>query len=203
MYASEPETRPVPEVKKRSSAALPWIIVGAVAVVALVVALVFVNSLTNDSEEAPKPTETTSEPTTTAPTSEAPTEEPAPEPEEPTTAEPPKVDVGETYPMDISYADISIVAPAKLNPNAWYVAGTDNDQVMFHSTLMGTFPESCADMRSVEGKSPWGIQREADGTWSVIRPTTSCAAAPELYDEVWGLLQSIADSATPLEGGGA
>lgn len=201
-YSNEPPTAPVPEVKKRSGKALPWIIVGAVAVIALIVALVFVNNATGDTQETPAPTETTTEEPTTEPATETPSEEPSEEPETPTATEAPKVDVGGTYPLDISYAGISVLAPSKLNPNAWYVPGT-GDEVMFHSTLMGTFPASCADMRSVEGKSPWGIKKDASGKWTVIRPATSCAAAPELYDEVWGLVQSIADSAKPLAAGDA
>lgn len=201
-YSSEPPTAPVPEIKKRSGKALPWIIVGAVAVVALIVALVLVNNASGNSSESPAPSETTSEEPSQEPTTDTPSEEPDSEPESPAATEAPKVDVGETYPLDISYAGISVVAPSKLNPNAWYVPGA-GDEVMFHSTLMGTFPASCADMRSVEGKSPWGIQKQADGTWMAVRPATSCAAAPDLYNEVWGLVQSIADSATPLEGGGA
>lgn len=190
---------PVPEVQKRGGAFLPWIIVSVVAVAALVGALVFVNLNANGGGDG-EPAGTTTEQPSDTPTTDEPSETPSEEPEAPEATEAPTVAIGDTYSMDISYAGISIQGPAKLNPNAWYVPTAENDEVMFHAALMGTFPDSCAEMRSVEGKSPWGIRKEADGSWSVIRPGTGCAAAPELYGEVWGLMQSIADSAKPLDG---
>jgi len=39
------------------------------------------------------------------------------------------------------------------------------------------------------------MTRAADGTFTVLRPEQSCAAAPELYDEVWGLVAAMAESA--------
>lgn len=197
-FPQEPATQPVPEVKKRGGMLLPWIIVAVVAIAALVGALVFVNMNTSKAGDK-EPTGTSTEQPSDQPTTDAPSETPSEEPETPEVTEAPAVDVGETYPMEISYAGIEIQGPAKLNPNAWYVPTQTGDEVMFHAAVMGSFPDSCADMRSVEGKSPWGIRKEADGTWSVIRPGDGCAAAPELYNEVWGLMQAVADSAKPLE----
>lgn len=193
----EPPTRPVPAERKRSQAALPWIIIAAVAVLALVGALIAVNALRGDDapvEEttaapAPSPTETDG----------AETEAPAPTPEEPETEEAPKVDVGANpISMPISFAGISVESSQKLTNPQWFYHAGPPERVMFESGLMNSFPDSCSAMRSPEGQSPWGIEKGEGDTWTVVRPEGTCTADTELYDEVWGLMQAVADSAKPL-----
>lgn len=190
-------TQPVPAKQQRSNTALPWIIVAAVAVLALVGALLVVNSLRDDD---PKPEETSEAAPTPAPTpGEETTTAPEPTPEEPEEPEVPVVDVGPNpISMPISFAGISVESSQKLTSPQWFYHAGPPERVMFESGLMNSFPDSCAAMRSPVGQSPWGIEKGEDDTWTVVRPEGTCAADPELYDEVWGLMQAVADSAKPL-----
>ena len=197
--ADDVPTGPVRSGRGGMAKALPWIVIGAVAVIALIVALVFVNSTRAGDEPTTTPTAPTTEPTTKP---VEPTEEPEEEPEEEAqdSDEAPRVDVGPNpIQMNVDPAGISIETSTKLGEYpGWYVVNDPQLSVMLHTNLMGSFPESCSAMRSVEGKSPWGIAKGEDGKWTVIRPEGSCAADPKLYDEVWGLMQGVADSAKPL-----
>src|SRR5690606_10679506 len=131
--------------------------------------------------------------------SDTPTDEPSEEPgEEPAPDEAPAVDVGSTFPMEISYAGITVDVSQQLTNVEWFYQAGPPERVLIQSGLMNSFPDSCAAMRSPEGMSPWGIERGEDGAWTVVRPAGTCAAAPDLYDQVWGLMQAMADSATPL-----
>ncbi|GAA2843988.1 hypothetical protein FB468_3254 [Leucobacter komagatae] len=191
-------TRPVPAEGKRSNAALPWIIVAGVAVLALVGALLVVNALRGGGEEKPAPTTEAPAPTTTTPETTE-TETAPPTPEEPEVEEAPKVDVGPNpISMDISYAGISVQSSQKLTNPQWFYHAGPPERVMFESGLMNSFPDSCSAMRSPEGKSPWGIEKGEGNTWTVVRPEGTCEADTKLYDEVWGLMQAVADSAKPL-----
>lgn len=191
-------TRPVPAEGKRSNPALPWIIVAAVAVLALVGALLVVNALRGGGEEKPAPTTEAPAPTTTTPETTE-TETVPPTPEEPEVEEAPKVDVGPNpISMDISFAGISVQSSQKLTNPQWFYHAGPPERVMFESGLMNSFPDSCSAMRSPEGKSPWGIEKGEGNTWTVVRPEGTCAADTKLYDEVWGLMQAVADSAKPL-----
>lgn len=189
-------TRPVPAARKSTKAAMPWIVVSAVAVLALGGAFVVVNALGDDE---PKPEPTTEAPTP-APTTAAPekpeTETPKPGAEKPGA---PEAEVGPNpISMDISYAGISVESSQKLtNPQWFYLAGPP-ERVMFESGLMNSFPDACSAMRSPVGESPWGIEKSAEGKWTVVRPAGTCSVDEKLYDEVWGLMQALADSAKPL-----
>ncbi|MFF8816758.1 hypothetical protein ACF07D_02015 [Leucobacter sp. NPDC015123] len=191
-------TRPVPAESKRSNAALPWIIVAAVAVLALVGALLVVNAIRGTDEQTPAPTTEAPAPTPTEP---EPTESETPPttPEEPEVEEAPKVDVGPNpISMDISFAGISVESSQKLTNPLWFYQAGPPERVMFESGLMNTFPDSCSEMRSPTGQSPWGIEKGEGNTWTVVRPEGTCEADPKLYNEVWGLMQAVADSAKPL-----
>lgn len=193
----EPPTRPVPAAKKRSIPALPWIIVGAVAVLALVGAFLVVKAISGDDEKPESTTEAPA-PTTSAPSGDE-TEAPEPTPEEPEEPKVPTADVGPNpISMDISYAGISVESSQKLTNPLWFYQAGPPERVMFESGLMNSFPDACAAMRSPVGQSPWGIEKGEDGTWSVVRPAGTCSADSKLYDEVWGLMQAVADSAKPL-----
>lgn len=195
--AAEPATRQVPATRRGMGAALPWIIVGAVAVVALVGSLLVVNAMRGDD---PQPEPSTSAPQPTPSETEEPqTEAPEPEPEEPAAETAPTVEVGPNpIPLDISYAGISVESSQKLTNPQWFYQAGPPERVMFESGLMNSFPDACAAMRSPQGQSPWGIEKGDDGKWSVVRPGGTCSADPKLYDEVWGLMQAVADSVKPL-----
>ena len=194
-------TKPVPANRKKSGAALPWIIIGAVAVLLLIGAFIFVNTMTGSDDPEPVPTPeapATEDPVPTP--SETPSEEPTAEPE-PTATEAPAVEVGETGTMEISYAGISVDFSYKLSNIQWFYQAGPPERVLIETGLMNSFPDSCAAMRSPVGQSPWGIEKDPAGGWSVVRPEGTCAEDPALYDEVWGLMQALADSAKPLGGG--
>lgn len=193
----EPPTRPVPAAKKRSTPALPWIIVGAVAVLALGGAFLVVKAISGDDAK-PEATTEAPAPTTSAPSGEE-SEAPEPTPEEPEEPKAPTADVGPNpISMDISYAGISVESSQKLTNPLWFYQAGPPERVMFESGLMNSFPDACAAMRSPVGQSPWGIEKGEDGTWTVVRPAGTCSADSKLYDEVWGLMQAVADSAKPL-----
>lgn len=199
------QTRPVPARTKKKTPIVPWIIVGIVVLLALIGSLFVVNMVNNNDAKQDSTSETTSnDPASEAPSdspSESPAEETPTETEEPATDEPPKVDVGaDPIKMPVAPANISIETSRKFTGSVgWYVpAGFTDDRVMISSPFMNDFPDSCSAMRAPEMNSPWGIQKGADGKWTVVKPETKCADAPELYDEVWGLMQAVADSAKPL-----
>lgn len=192
-------TKQVPAAEKRSTAALPWIVVSIIAILALVGAFLFVNSL-SDGDTAPVETD---EPVAPEETDEPPVEETPEETDAPDLPEEaPAVDVGDTISLDIGYnIEITVEASQKLDPYEWYIPDTTRQYVTWSSTLMQSFPESCAAMRSSTTQSPWGIEQDETGTWGVVRPEGTCEADPELYNEVWGLMQAVADSAKPMERG--
>lgn len=196
----EPPTRPVPANRGRSGRALPWIVISAVALLLLIGALIFVNMMTGDDTETtptPEPTATEEPPAPSETPSETPSEEPSIEPT-PSATEAPDVEVGNTGTMEISYAGISVDFSYKLTDIQWFYQAGPPERVMIETGLMNSFPDSCAAMRSPVGQSPWGIEALDTGGWGVVRPEGTCAANPELYDEVWGLMQALADSAKPL-----
>ena len=61
-------------------------------------------------------------------------------------------------------------------------------RLVFSGGLLEQLPASCA-------KEPWGMTNLGDGKFEALKPTTRCAAAPELYDELWGLMAAMAASA--------
>lgn len=198
---SELPTQPVPAGSKRLGRLLPWIIIGVVGIALLVGAIVLVNSMKGtDNEPTPTPTPeapVVEEPTTTP--SEGPTEVETPEPSpEPEATEAPEVTVSGTVDLDIGPAEISVAVPYELDPMQWYAPGGDTNLVTWESNLMNSFPDSCAAMRSPSMQSPWGIEQDQAGKWIVVRPEGTCAEDPELYNQVWGLMQALADSAKPL-----
>lgn len=179
----EPEEFEPYEPRKRPPYLIPWLIVGAVAVAAIIVAIVVVGSVSDDdAQPAPSPTAEPVEPTPVDPAPQ-PTAEPTPTPEPDDGV--PDVDVGETFTMPIeawgTQAEVS------------YKFGTVNytipsDSLILSSPLINSLPDSCANMRN-----QWGVTRTSDG-FEVLKPDERCDAAPEVYDELWGLTAAMVDS---------
>lgn len=173
---------------------LPWIVVAAVAAVALIASVFIVLAVRGNGDAAPPAAEpgTQTEQTPETPAEPTPGEEPS---TEPTTPEPepsdqaPSVQVGRTYNMDITQWNTSVEVSNRLGGGLHYVLDGD-DLVLKGGDLLPKFPDSCAEMRS-----GFGMSRAADGSFEVRRPAQSCAAAPELYDEVWGLVAAMTESA--------
>ena len=177
---------------------LPWIIVGAVAIVAIIASIVVVNAVRGNDT----PPVAGSETNTTAPTTEQPettpgTETPVapptekPEPETKPTDEAPKVEVGPTITLGIEAWGATSELSGRMGPTSYNIPDSVNLQLS--SELLDSFPASCEAMRT-----EWGATRLDNGTFQVRKPAESCAEAPELYDTVWGLVAAWVDSIKPL-----
>nr|WP_233614303.1 hypothetical protein [Leucobacter edaphi] len=166
----------------RKSRTIPWIVVSAVAVLAIVASIITVSlARANQSEaETPQPTATT-QPTPTATQEPTPSEQPTTETPDPNA--PPKVEVGPTAEMRIGPWNATSQFSQKLGPTSFTIP--DNQNLILSSNLLNSFPDSCAAMRQ-----EWGVKKLESGKFELLRPAKRCAAAPELYDEVWGLLDA-------------
>ncbi|MHA3683640.1 hypothetical protein ACXR2W_05240 [Leucobacter sp. HY1908] len=183
--AERVHTNQGPTAKKK--APMPWIIVGAVAVVAIILSIVVVN-VVRGAESAPQatpPSSNTTETTPQTPEATPDTEQPEtpvkPEPEPEKKDEAPQVDVGEVTSMPIGPWNSASQISTRFG--MVYYAIPDNVNLELTSELLSSFPEECAAMRTA-----WGATRLDDGTIQIRKPAESCAAAPELYNEVWGLV---------------
>ncbi|QAB17089.1 hypothetical protein Leucomu_03405 [Leucobacter muris] len=167
--------------RDRSAQAKPWIVVGIVAVLAIIASIVILN-LARGSEQAPQPT---AQPTTQAPTTTSPTT-PADDDDDDSDAEqpegPPAVDVGATYDMAIGPWDATSQISQRFGSISFNIP--DGTNLVLTSDLLNSFPESCAAMRQ-----GWGATKTGAG-YEVLKPAERCAEAPELYDEVWGLVDA-------------
>ena len=171
------------EPRKRSPYLIPWLIVAGIVIAAAVVAVVVVNSMGGEPDAQPAPTTSTPAVPTPADPAPTPTADPTPTPEPDDGV--PDVDVGETFTMPIeawgTQAEVS------------YKFGTVNytipdDNLILSSPLINSLPEECASMRN-----QWGVTR-IDGGFEVLKPAERCEAAPEVYDELWGLTAAMVDS---------
>ena len=179
--------------------ALPWVIVGGGAIIALVASVLVINGV-RGSETDPTPAPA---PTTTA--TEAPTETEEPQPSEtetPATEEPsgevPAVDVGPTWTLSIPQWSLDVDMSNRYGGRTPYVLSDGNSRAMFTLPLAESLPDSCAHARDPH---VWGLQRNDDGTLEAIRPEPRCADADAaaVYDTLWGLMDATAKSARPMQ----
>lgn len=175
----------------RGRKALPWIIVGGGAVIAIIASILVINGVrgSGDPEPTPSPTVTT-EPTTPSPTPEPSPEEPTPEPEP---ESPPEVDPGDTYPLAITQWGLTVDRSNSFGGSTPYELQDGNARAMFELPLAQSLPESCAAART-----GWGLLRvDAGTTLEVIRPEPRCTdeAAAAVYDKIWGLMAHMANTA--------
>ncbi|WP_336660687.1 hypothetical protein [Leucobacter sp. USHLN153] len=176
---------------------IPWIIVGAVALVAILVSMILINmSRSSEPSSAPTSAPTTGAPTeTTSPETEAPdaddeADKPA-EDEKPDADAVPKVDVGPTSELNIEPWAATSQLSQKFGMTSYYIP--DSTNLELSSPLIDSLPESCAAMRT-----QWGATKNADGTFSIRKPAEPCADAKELYDELWGLTDAFVKSIKPV-----
>lgn len=180
-----------PESTNRIAKFRPWIIVGVVAVLALVGSIVMVNLARGGGDTTATPAPTTTQPTTenspSTPATTEPTEtdDPAPDPDEV-----PAVEVGPTNNMPIGPWNATSELSQKLGSTSFSIP--DGSNLVLSSALLDSFPNECADMRTA-----WGATLLENGTYEVRKPATRCAAAPELYDEVWGLVAAWVTTIKP------
>ena len=176
---------------ERKAKALPWIIVGIVAVLAIVASIVAVN-VARGGDAAVAPAETTAAPQPTKPQTTKPaTEDTAEEEPEEDPDKVPTVEVGPTSEMQIVPWNVTSQFPQRLGSTTFAIP--DNVNLILTSDLLNSFPDSCAAMRQ-----QWGAKRLDNGTFELLRPAERCAAAPELYDEMWGLLDAWVKTIKPV-----
>lgn len=191
--AQEPDTHRRdagrPEAPQRSPHLVPWIAVGIIAVLAIVASIVVVNlSRLGSADEAgsappPPPAAASAPPPRTS----------APKPSATPPADtPPAADMGaDPMPLSIEAWGVRADLSRKFGSTSYTIP--DGTNLVFSSGLIDALPESCAAMRT-----GFGITRLPDGRYEVLRPDARCAAAPELYDEIWGQLAATVKTIRPL-----
>lgn len=173
---------------------IPWLIVAAGVVIALLGAFFVVNALTagDDSGGGQQTTSPESGGQSTAPTS------PSTSPSTPTTSqrpttpgdEVPDVEVGPTMNLQVTQWGIQVDMSQKLGLTARYEI-PDGVNLQLSSSLIDSYAAVCPG-------GQWGMTRIADDEFEVLKPSERCAAAPELYDELWGLMDAMVQTARPL-----
>lgn len=182
----------------RGRKALPWLIVGGGAVIAIIASIFVINGVRSDDTQAPtdKPA-VTSEPAPEETTPPAPEPEPSEEPvPEPTTA--PVIDPGSTYTFPISQWELTVEASEKLGGSTPYTLFDGNSRAMFDTIPVAAgLSEACAAARA---EHAWGLLKKDDGTIEVIRPEPRCSEPGDaaIYDTIWGVLDHMAKSAKPV-----
>ncbi|WP_449277963.1 hypothetical protein [Leucobacter sp. GX24907] len=177
------EPREPREPRQRPAALVPWIIVGAVTVVALIVSIMIVTTVRGTDEAEPEPSPV---PTTQAPVGPTADPEPSPDPEsEDPGDEVPSVEVGSTFTMPIDAWGVSAEVSNKLGSVNYQFSGENNDTLLLSSELIQSLPDSCAAMRS-----QWGV-RKSGNSYEVVKPSERCEDASAVYDEIWGLMDAM------------
>lgn len=177
-------TQPLPEMteppkRERSPYMVPWIVTGIGVVVALIASIIVVNVMRGGEEPVAEPTPTQS------------SEAPAPEPTETDGSDEgdddgvPSVEVGDTNEMNISQWGVTAQISTKMGSFS-YVLENGNDTLLLSSTLIDELPGSC-------DREQWGFTRSGSN-FDVLRPAERCAAAPEVFDEIWGQLAEAAQT---------
>lgn len=188
------------DVPERSPHFIPWITVGAIAVVAIVVSIVLVTVFRG----APAPE--TDTPTTgqdeSSEVSEAPTVQEPPAKEEPkvddnsgapvVVGDAPKVDMGSNA-VEVEIGPWKVKAKFAAKFGYFEFTVPEPNTLLLTSPWFDEFPDSCKDMRT-----QFGITKIDDNTYEVKRPAQTCAAAPELYDEVWGQIAATIKTFKPI-----
>lgn len=180
------DTKPLPKQHKRSPHALPWIVVGIVVIIALIVSTLLVRNLrSNTDDEATKPDNSSSNSQPSPDDSEDDEEEPA-EPEVP------DVEVGQTFPLRITQWGTQVQISQKFG-GVWYELSGDPVAAHLSAPIIDQLPEECAEMRT-----QFGFTQNSDGALGVMKPDAKCDADPQLYNEIWGLLDAAAATAEAL-----
>ncbi|WP_449281327.1 hypothetical protein [Leucobacter sp.] len=181
---------PKPKRNRAAGAAKPWIVVGLVAVLAIIASIVVVNIVRGGDAGQ------TAGPATEQPTEEQPAQPSTPstpdtpdedeeEPEEPGD-EVPQVEVGQTMELPIPQWGVNGDLSSKFGSTS-YTLENGNTELWLDSSLIRQLP--------CDGN--WGARQVSEGEYEVLRPAEGCAAAPELYDELWGLIDAFVRSLRP------
>lgn len=184
----EPVTEKTPRVRdKRPPNFIPWIIVALVVIAAVSISIVLVNNARAGDSVANEPAVTPTETSPDASVDPVPSTEPEDdaEPEEAEDEGVPEVAVGDTFTMPIDVWGVSAEVSGKFGSVTYSIAG---DDLILSSALINSLPDECAEMRT-----QWGATKTADG-FEVLKPAQTCEAAPEVYDEIWGLIDAMVAS---------
>lgn len=177
-----------PKREKQDNPAKPWVIVGAIAAVAIAASALVINMVRSD--ETPQPAATATPTPSPTPTPTAPAEKDDVEDEEPDTGGVPEVEVGPTNTMPIGPWDATSELSQRFGSTSFNIP--DGVNLVLTNDLLNSFPESCAAMRG-----EWGATKADGGKYEVLKPATKCQDAPELYDEVWGLIDAWVKTIRP------
>lgn len=183
--AQLPMERREPKRTRSNSAAKPWIVVGLVAVLAIIASIVVVNLVRGADDAGSTATPGTEQPAdeTPQPTTPATPDEPDEEEPEAPGDDVPQVEVGETMPLPIPQWDANAELSNKFGSTRYQLENA-NTELWLDSPLIRQLP--------CEGN--WGAVQTAAGQYEVLKPAERCAAAPELYDELWGLVDAFVQS---------
>lgn len=193
-YGDEYEPIAVTGGESRGRKALPWIIVGGGAIIALVASIFVINGVrANENTDPVAPPVTTSEPAPTPEPSTKPAEPEEEQPVDPTTA--PVVDPGSTWTLRIDQWNMSVEVSEKLGGSTPYTLFDGNSRAMFDSLPVASgISDACA---AAKAESAWGLLKKDDGKLEVIRPEPRCSnpADAAVYDTIWGVLDYMAKNA--------
>lgn len=180
---------------------VPWIIVAAGVVIALLGAFFVVNALTsgggsdgqqNTASESDGQGGSGSD--ATEPGTSTGTTGPSTTSSRPTTTdsddEVPHVEVGDTMNLQVTQWSVQVDMSQKLGLTASYSI-PDGANLELSSSLIDSYAAACPG-------GQWGMTRVDDTHFEVLKPTQRCSAAPELYDELWGLMDAMVRTARPL-----
>lgn len=195
------------EERERSPHLIPWIVTGALAVIAILVSLIVMNLAGaqggDDNTDKPEVTE----PVKPEPVKPDPQPKPDPKPEEP---EEPEVDpnrpddaidtadvsVGTTFSLDVEHEGwhMNTEVPNKFGMEWRYKLEDGNRYlVLQYSSLIDSLPESCSAQRG-----QWGLERMEDGSFKAYSPQQMCTENEALYTELLGLVRHMEETAKPL-----
>lgn len=195
-YGDEYEPIAVTGGESRGRKALPWIIVGGGAIIALVASMFVINGVrANETTDPVAPPVTTTEATPKPEPSTKPAEPEEEKPVDPTTA--PVVDPGSTWTLRIDQWNMSVEVSEKLGGSTPYTLFDGNSRAMFDSLPVASgISDACA---AAKAESAWGLRKKDDGKLEVIRPEPRCSnpADAAVYDTIWGVLDYMAKSAKP------
>lgn len=177
----------------RGRKALPWLIVGGGAVVAIIASIFVINGVRGT--ETPPPTDTpavTSEPSPTEPSTTAspePSEKPDPKPDVA-----PVVDPGSTYDLSISQWGLTVPRSDAFGGSTPYTLFDNDSRAMFTLPLAESLSGTCDQASKPE---VWGLLKKDDGKLEVIRPEPRCTDPGDaaVYDKIWGLMDYMAKNA--------
>lgn len=191
------------EARERSPHLIPWIVTGAIAVIAILVSLIVMNLAKGDADQAADPTPPVTQTPDEQPEPEPepePTPEPEPEPEEPA-VDPDRPDdaldtsgvtIGDTFLLDVGFDwNMTTEVPNKFGLEWRYVLEDMNWYlVLQHSDLINSLPDSCAAQRA-----QWGLEKLDDGSFRAYSPQEMCEENESLYIELLGLVRHMEKTA--------